>query len=97
MLLGFILKVNVTSVQQIGLVSRLVRKSQNLDQITTAAFSGNGLSFVSQFENGKKTVELGRVFEIFEALGIEMVLDLPLVEGELNEKQVEVLRCLKGE
>lgn len=90
------MKVNVKSVQQIGLVSRLVRKSQNLDQITIAGFSGNGLSFVSQFENGKKTVEVGRVFEIFEALGIEVVLDLPLVEGELNEKQVEVLRCLKG-
>lgn len=89
------MKVSIQSVEQIGLVARFIRKSQSFDQVTMAAFSGNGLSFVSQFENGKKTVELGRVFQILSALGIEVVLDLPLIESSLDEDQLKVLESLK--
>ena len=72
------MKVNIKSVKEMGAVGKAIRKSQDFDQRTLGDFSNNGINFVSQFENGKKTVELGRVLEIFDVLGIGITLELPV-------------------
>lgn len=86
------MKVRVESPHHLGVVARLVRKSQQLDQATVSAFAGSGLSFISQFENGKPTVEIGRVLSLFDALGIGICLDLPLCPSDLNKREL----CLLG-
>ncbi|NQY65412.1 MAG: hypothetical protein HRT38_17175 [Alteromonadaceae bacterium] len=53
--------------------------------------SGNGLTFISQFENGKETVEIGRVFNLFEQLGIEVEVNLP---PNLSEKAINRIEQL---
>jgi HTH-type transcriptional regulator/antitoxin HipB len=43
----------------------------------------------SEFENGKPTVEIGRVLNVLDALGIKMTLDIPIEFDELSKKQKE--------
>jgi transcriptional regulator with XRE-family HTH domain len=75
--------IQVKDVQNIGKLAREVRKAQSLDQLTAGALAGSGITFVSQFENGKETVRLGKALELLDALGIKVYLDLPLSDSEL--------------
>ncbi|WP_198678660.1 helix-turn-helix domain-containing protein [Idiomarina seosinensis] len=69
--------IRTTTPEMMGTISKVVRKSQNMDQTTAGAFSGSSINFVSQFERGKPTVQLGRVLELLNALGIEVLLNIP--------------------
>ena len=82
-------KIKVRSINQLGAISKLVRQSQSLDQETAGLLSGNGLTFISQFENGKETVEIGRVLNLLEQLGIELDINLP---PNLPEKTITKLK-----
>jgi hypothetical protein len=84
-------KIKVRNIKQLGAVSKLVRQSQSLDQETAGLLSGNGLTFMSQFENGKETVEIGRVLNLLEQLGIELEINLP---PNLPEKTIDKLKKL---
>jgi HTH-type transcriptional regulator/antitoxin HipB len=72
------MQITVTNTKQLGQLTKFVRKNQNLDQATAASLSGNGTTFTSEFENGKPTVEIGRVLNVLDALGIKMTLDIPI-------------------
>lgn len=61
----------------IGKVAKVVRQQQELDQTTAGAFAGCGINFVSQFENGKPTVQLEKALNVLNALGIKVYLDIP--------------------
>ena len=67
----------IENTKQLGQLVKIVRQSQSLDQSTAGLLSGNGVTFMSQFENGKETVEIGRVLKLLEQLGIELSIDLP--------------------
>jgi hypothetical protein len=67
----------IENTKQLGQLVKIVRQSQSLDQSTAGLLSGNGLTFMSQFENGKETVEIGRVLKLLDQLGIELSVDLP--------------------
>ena len=55
--------------------------------------SGNGLTFISLFENGKETVEIGRVLNLLDQLGIELLIDIP---PGLNDKVLEKTAKVQG-
>lgn len=63
--------------QVFGKIARVVRQDQQLDQATTGSYSNCGINFVSQFENGKPTVQLAKVLAVLEALGVKVWLDVP--------------------
>lgn len=69
--------VPVNNSEAIGRCAKAVRKLQHIDQSTVAAFADCGLTFVSQFENGKPTVQLEKVLQVLDALGIKVYLDVP--------------------
>lgn len=71
------MKIKVTSPEQVGHWARQVRKQQKLDQTTAGSIAGSGITFVSQFENGKPSVQIGKVMELLDVLGIEIYLDIP--------------------
>jgi len=71
------MNIKIQNIKQLGVIAKYIRKDQSLDQETTGLLSGNGLTFISQFENGKETVEIGRVFKILEQLGIDVEVNLP--------------------
>jgi len=71
------MNIKIQNIKQLGVIAKYIRKDQSLDQETTGLLSGNGLTFISQFENGKETVEIGRVFKVLEQLGIDVEVNLP--------------------
>lgn len=94
------MKLSIKRPEHIGKIVKLVRKTQGLDQLTTALLTGNGTTFMSEFENGKPTVELGRVLNVLESLGIYVELDLPIDESKLTASQrkhlAEIVSEVKG-
>ncbi|MBN26393.1 MAG: Cro/Cl family transcriptional regulator [Alteromonadaceae bacterium] len=88
------MQVTITDTKQIGQIAKLVRKHQGLDQATSASLSGNGTTFTSEFENGKPTVEIGRVLNVLDALGITVTLDIPVQTEMLTameRNQIELI------
>ena len=71
------------AIQNTGEVGRIVaqvRRSQGLSHAELALAAGTGLRFVHYFESGKPTLQLGKVLQVLQALGID--LDLKRRTGE---------------
>lgn len=81
------MKFPIKDARQLGKVAKLVRKTQGLDQRSTASLSSNGTTFLSDFENGKTTVELGRVLRVLDSLGIMVTIDAPIDQESLSNAQ----------
>lgn len=71
------MKVDVSSVQQAGMLVRAVRKSQSIRMDDLAGSAGVGHVFVRDAERGKETVEFGRFLRLLDELGIRMQFDIP--------------------
>ena len=84
----------IENAKQLGQLAKIVRQSQSLDQSTAGLLSGNGLTFMSQFENGKETVEIGRVLKLLDQLGIELSIDLP---PGIEDKFLEKIKQIKAD
>lgn len=84
----------IENLKQLGQLAKIIRQSQSLDQSTAGLLSGNGLTFMSQFENGKETVEIGRVLKLFEQLGIELSIDLP---PGIEDKFLDKIKKIKAD
>ena len=50
-----------------------LRKSHGLTQVDLAMKSGVGLNFVRELEQGKPTVRLDKVAQVFDLFGYELV------------------------
>ncbi|MCX4186528.1 helix-turn-helix transcriptional regulator [Methylophaga sp. OBS4] len=63
---------NIESVEDIGKLVRAHRKSQSATQAEFAALCGVGVRFISDLENGKQTIELGKALHVLKSLGLEI-------------------------
>ena len=54
---------------------RAHRKDRSLNLETVSAIGGFSMRFLSEFERGKDTVELGKAMAALAALGLEMVVE----------------------
>ncbi len=59
-------------IEAFGRQVRVQRKRQRLRQSELAALSGVGTRFVSELENGKPSIELGRALQVAAMLGLEV-------------------------
>jgi y4mF family transcriptional regulator len=57
----------------LGALVRAARKAAGLDQQALADLAGVGRRFVSELENGKATLEFGKVLTVAAALGIDLL------------------------
>ena len=62
----------VTTMAELGALSREERRRQKLTQTGLAGISSVGITFISQLENGKETAEMGRVIRVLTMLGIDL-------------------------
>lgn len=69
----------VHSPADIGAVARERRKVLGYTQAQVASLCATGIRFISDFENGKATVELGKALVVLESLGMDLSL---VVRGE---------------
>jgi y4mF family transcriptional regulator len=58
------------SPEELGRAIRAERRLQKLRQGELAALAGVGNRFLSDLENGKPTVELGRAMQVLNMLGL---------------------------
>ena len=58
----------------IGTAVRKKRKEDGLTLADAAALSGVGYRFMSDLENGKETVQVGKVLKVLTALGLNMTI-----------------------
>lgn len=63
---------NIGSAEDIGLFIRAHRKNQSATQAEFAAMCGVGIRFISDLENGKPTIELGKALHVLKSLGLEI-------------------------
>jgi len=65
---------NIYSPEGIGKLVRMYRKEQSVTQADLAALCAVGVRFISDLENGKATVELGKVLHVLKCLGLEVAV-----------------------
>lgn len=63
---------NIQNAEDLGRCVRAQRKGQGATQAEFAALCGVGVRFISELENGKPTMELGKVLQVLKCLGLEI-------------------------
>ena len=64
----------VRDTQELGEAFRAYRKGRGMSLRTVSDFGNLSPRFLSEFERGKETVELGKVLKALYTLGLEMVI-----------------------
>lgn len=64
----------ITTIADIGRLARAKRKQQKLTQNAAAGVCGVGVRFVSELENGKTTIEMGKALDYLQCLGFEFYM-----------------------
>jgi len=72
------MKVQITTVAELGEVIRATRKANNIRLDDVASMAGLGPVFVGDVEYGKETVQMGRVLQLLRELGLKLVVDVPV-------------------
>lgn len=67
----------ISSVSDLGIAIRAVRKEQGLRLDDTAGSAGVGHVFLREVERGKETVQFGLVLKVLDELGIRLSIDIP--------------------
>ena len=62
--------------KDIGVLVKDVRKNKKISQEDIAQLAGVGRRFVSELENGKSTLEIGKVLQVLKRLGIDLTAHL---------------------
>ena len=61
--------------QELGRIVREERTRKGYTHSKLARFSGVGINFVSNLENGKETSELGKTLRVLQTLGMDLSAD----------------------
>lgn len=65
---------NLSTMEEIGKLIRDTRKQQGLSQEELAGISGTGRRFISDIENGKQNIQLGKLLLVIAALGLSLYI-----------------------
>ena len=71
------MKVTLSSVADLGLAIRAVRRHSKIRLDDLAAIAGVSKQFTSDVEYGKPSVQLGLVLKLLAELGLTLSLDIP--------------------
>lgn len=69
-----LLALKIREVKALGQIVRTYRKKMKLSQARLAGVCNVGIRFISDLENGKPTVELGKVLLVLQGLGLELMV-----------------------
>lgn len=71
----------ILTAEALGSAVRARRKRDGLTLAEVCGLTGVGVRFLSELENGKRTVRLDKVLHVLNALGLRLHLDDPAVSG----------------
>lgn len=60
--------------KEIGAIIRELRKESKLTQAKAAAMCNVGSRFLSDLENGKATIQIGKALRVLNAFGLRVIL-----------------------
>ena len=63
-------KSKLRTAAEIGRLVREMRKAQGISQEQLAGVANTGVRFVSDLENGKPTIQVDKMIQVLEALGL---------------------------
>lgn len=69
--------VQIRSAMDIGVVVKNLRKHQGIRQADMAEMISASHVLLRDIERGKETVNLGKVLQLLEELGVRVLLDVP--------------------
>lgn len=69
------MKNKTVTAADIGTTVRKKRKEDGLTLADAAALCGVGYRFMSDLENGKATVQVGKVLQVLTALGLDVTIE----------------------
>ena len=65
----------ITSTMEFGRTIRNKRKKLGYTQAQVSEYTGFSTSFISDLENGKETVELGKALFLLQLLGLDLAIN----------------------
>ena len=66
--------IQIKNINEIGEHIKKKRKTMKLTQKDLASLCGVGTRFISELENGKNTLEIGKVLKVIKNLGFDYCL-----------------------
>jgi transcriptional regulator with XRE-family HTH domain len=96
------MNIPLTSVLEAGIAIRTLRKHAGIRIDDFAMAAGVSKQFMTDLENGKSTVQMGKVLQLLQRLGIKVGLELPPADVaayqlELSKARARRARPSKGE
>ncbi len=64
----------IRTTRELGELVRMHRKKKNLTQETVSGLGNLSVRFISEFERGKETAEVGKVLKTLQTLGLEVIV-----------------------
>ncbi len=64
----------ISTTEDLGHLVRAHRKSKGLTLETAAGLGNLSIRFLSEFERGKETAEIGKILKALRALGLEVIV-----------------------
>jgi HTH-type transcriptional regulator/antitoxin HipB len=71
---------NTQTPKQLGAAIRARRKQLKVTQKDLAMTCGTGLRFIIDLEKGKPTCQIGKVLQVFQALGLKLRITNPTAD-----------------
>jgi HTH-type transcriptional regulator/antitoxin HipB len=72
---------NTRTPEQLGAAIRARRRQLKVTQKDLAMTCGTGLRFIIDLEKGKSTCQIGKVLQVFQALGLELRITNPTADA----------------
>ena len=71
------MKLPIDTPAALGPIVRAARKAQKIRQDDAAGSIGVSENFLGKIERGSDAVQWGKLFQVLEGLGIQVVVDIP--------------------
>jgi HTH-type transcriptional regulator/antitoxin HipB len=76
----------VRNAKELGSLARAHRKSRAISLEVVGGLGNLGKRFLSEFERGKETAEIGKVLKALNTLGLDVIIQPRYVQGKANLK-----------
>lgn len=85
------MKLPIINAAAIGQIVRASRKAQKIRQDDAAGSIGVSENFLGKVERGSESVQWGKLFQVLDGLGIQIIVDVPesvlaYLKAPANEK-----------
>ena len=82
----------IQTTEELGQLARAHRKSRHLTLETVSGLGNLSARFLSEFERGKQTAEIGKILKALRTLGLEVIIQPRASRGADSNCQASTLR-----